>query len=149
MAEHTSPTFFLASSLMITSTLWVLEGLCLLALMGFSKEQLYVSTCLLVLIPLSLQVTWSPCVPSRVWARIGLPLGIGVSFGGSTGKRILCFHSGVFPDPVFPPVLQGKKPQIPSGPSHQHHGLSLDLLCGVLWCLSSSHPHGALLPNSP
>ena len=117
MAEHTSPTFFLVSSLTIAWALWVLEGLCLLALMGFSEEQLYVSTCLLVLIPLSLQVTWSPCVPSRVWARIGLPLGIGVSFGGSTGKRILCFHSGVFPDPVFPLILQGKKPKILSGPS--------------------------------
>jgi len=117
MAEHTSPTFFLVSSLTIAWALWVLEGLCLLALMGFSEEQLYVSTCLLVLIPLSLQVTWSPCVPSRVWAWIGLPLGIGVSFGGSTGKRILCFHSGVFPDPVFPLILQGKKPKILSGPS--------------------------------
>ena len=149
MAEHTSPMFFLASSLTIAWALWVLEGLCLLALMGFSEEQLYVPTCLLVLIPLSLQVIWSPCVPSRVWAWIGLPLGIGVSFGGSTGKGILRFHSGVFPDPVFPLILQGKKPKILSGPSHQHHGLSLDLLCGILWCLSSAHPHGALLPNSP
>ena len=72
MAEHTSPTFFLAASLTTAWALWVPEGLCLSALMGFSEEQLYVSTCSLVLIPLSLQVTQSLCVPSRVWARIGL-----------------------------------------------------------------------------
>ena len=47
------------------------------------------------------------------WADMSL----GVSFGGLTGKGILCFHSGVFPDPVFPLILQGKKPQILSGPS--------------------------------
>jgi len=56
-------------------------------------------------------------VPSRVWTQIGLPLGVGVSFAGSTGKGILCFHPGTFPDPVLPPILQGKKPEIPSGPS--------------------------------
>ena len=56
-------------------------------------------------------------VPSRVWTQIGLPLGVGVSFAGSTGKGILRFHSGVFPDPVFPLILQGKKPKILSGPS--------------------------------
>ena len=44
-------------------------------------------------------------------------MSIGVSFGGSTGKGILCFPSGVFPDPVFPLILQGKKPKILSGPS--------------------------------
>ena len=54
MAEHTSHTVFLVSSLMIAWALWILEVLCLLALMGFSEEQLYVSTCLLVLILLSL-----------------------------------------------------------------------------------------------
>ena len=56
-------------------------------------------------------------VPSRVWARTGLRLGVGGFFGGSTGKGNLCFHPGVFPDPVLPPILQGKKPEIPSGPS--------------------------------
>ena len=56
-------------------------------------------------------------VPSRVWAQTGLRLGVGVSFGGSTGKGILCFHPGVLPDPVLPPILQGKKPKIPSSPS--------------------------------
>ena len=39
-------------------------------------------------------------------------MSIGVSFGGLTRKGIVCFHSGVFPDPVFPPILQGKKPKI-------------------------------------
>ena len=88
MAEHSSPTFFLALSVTIDWALWVLEGLCLLASMGFSKEQLHVSTHLLVLMPLPLQVTWSLCVPSGIWAQIRLPLGIGVSFGGSGGKGI-------------------------------------------------------------
>ena len=44
MAEHTSPTFFLFPSLTIAWALWVLEGLHLLALKGFSREQLHVST---------------------------------------------------------------------------------------------------------
>ena len=30
---------------------------------------------------------------------------------------ILCFHPSVFTDPVLPPILQGEKPRIPSGPS--------------------------------
>ena len=44
-------------------------------------------------------------------------MSIGASFGGLKRKGILCFHSVVFPDPVFPPILQGKKPKILSGPS--------------------------------
>lgn len=59
MAEHSSPMFFLAPSLTTAWALWVLEGLYLLALMGFSMEQLHVSTHSLVLIALLQQVTWS------------------------------------------------------------------------------------------
>ena len=50
-------------------------------LKGLSKEQLYFSPSILVFMALSLTVTWSLCVPSGVWALVGLPLGIGV------GKR--------------------------------------------------------------
>ena len=78
MAEHTSPTFFLFPSLTIGWALWVLEGLCPLALKGLSKEQLYFSPPILVLMAWSLQVTRSFCVPSGVWALIGLSLGTGV-----------------------------------------------------------------------
>ena len=49
---------------------------------------------------------------------------------------------------VYQPC-RGKSPKSSAVHPHQRHGLSLDLLCGVFWCLSSSHPHGALLPNSP
>ena len=70
--------FFLVPSLTIAWVLWVLEDLCHLALMEFSGEQRYVSMHLLVLMPLSLKVTWSLCVPSGVWDRLGFPLGTGV-----------------------------------------------------------------------
>ena len=56
MAELTSPMFFLIPSLTKGWALWVPEGLYLLVLMGFSREQLCVSTCLLVSMPLSLKV---------------------------------------------------------------------------------------------
>ena len=56
MAELTSLMFFLIPSLTMGWGLWVLEGLHLLALMGFSREQLCVSTHLLILMPLSLKV---------------------------------------------------------------------------------------------
>ena len=46
--------------------------------MGFSEEQLYVSTHVLLLKPWSLQVTWSLCVPSGAWAQFQLPFGTGV-----------------------------------------------------------------------
>ena len=78
MADLTSLTF-LAPSLTIAWALWVLEGLCPLALMGFFKEQRHVSRSILVLKPLSLQVTWSWRVPLGVWAQFGLPLGTGVA----------------------------------------------------------------------
>ena len=73
MAEHSSPTFFLFASLTIAWAFWVLEGLCLLALMEFSREQLHVSTHLLVLLTLSMQVTCISCVPSWFGNRTGCP----------------------------------------------------------------------------
>ena len=85
MAEHTSPMFLLFSPLTIAWAFWVLEGLCLLLLMEFSREQLHVSTHLLVLLTLSVQVTWASCVPSGVWEQNGLPLGTG------TGRSLGCF----------------------------------------------------------
>ena len=78
VAELTSPMFFLFPSLTIAWALWVLEGLCPLALKGFSKEQLYSSPHVLEFIASSLQVTWSLCVPSGVWPLVGLPLSTGV-----------------------------------------------------------------------
>ena len=59
MDELTSPMFFLIPSLIIAWALQVLEGLHLLVLMGFSREQQRVSSGLLGLMPLPLQVTWS------------------------------------------------------------------------------------------
>ena len=72
MAEHTSTTFYLAPSLTIAQALWVLEGLCLLALMGLSKEQLRVSMHLSVLMSLLLQVMWSWSHPG-CGHRLGFP----------------------------------------------------------------------------
>ena len=57
VAELTSPMFFISPSLTIAWALWVLEGLCHLALKGFSKEQLYFSSHILVFMAWSLQVT--------------------------------------------------------------------------------------------
>ena len=70
--------FFLILCLTIAWALSVLEGLCPLALKGFSKEQLYFSPHILMFMLLSLQVTWSLCVPSGILALIGLPLGTGI-----------------------------------------------------------------------
>ena len=85
MAEHTLPTFLLFPPLTIAWAFWVLEGLCLLLLMEFSREQLHVSTHLLVLLTLSVQVTWASCVPSGAWEQNGLPLGTGV------GRNLGCY----------------------------------------------------------
>ena len=73
MAEHTSSTFFLFASLTLAWAFGVLEGLCLLLLMQFSREQLHVSTHLLVLLALSVQVTRASCVPSGFGNRMGCP----------------------------------------------------------------------------
>ena len=78
MAELTSLTFFLIPSLTIGWTIWALKGLCPLALMGLSTEQQCLSMDFLVLIPLPLEVTWSRCVLSGIWAEFGLPLGLGL-----------------------------------------------------------------------
>ena len=65
------------------------------------------------------------------------------------GGRILNDFTAVcFPDLMLPPSCRERNPQ-PSAfhplESRDHH---LHLLFGLFWCLSSSHPHGALLPDS-
>ena len=44
---------------------------------------------------------------------------------------------------------RGKSPKSSVVHPHQHRGLCLDLLLGIFWCLGGTHPHGALLPDSP
>ena len=100
MAELTSPTFFIPS-FTVAWVLWVLEGLYPLIMKGFSMEQLHVSMHFLALIPLPLEVTWSLCVSSEVWAQFGLPLGVRVGrrlgyIWMSRGNLILWFHLSVF-----------------------------------------------------
>ena len=85
MDELTSPMFCLIPSLIIAWALQVLEGLHLLVLMGFSRERQRASSGLLDLMPLPLQVTWSLCFPSGVWAQVGPPSDIGI------GRRLACF----------------------------------------------------------
>lgn len=57
MAEHTSPMFFIAASLTTATGPLGSGGFVPFGLEGFSEEQLYVSACSLVLIPLSLSNT--------------------------------------------------------------------------------------------
>ena len=79
------PTFFLIPSLTIGWMILVLKCLCPLVLMGFFKEQQCLYMHSLVLIPLPLEVTWSRCVLSGIWAQFWLPLGLGV------GRRLASF----------------------------------------------------------
>ena len=85
MAELTSPTFFFIPYLTIGWMILVLKGLCPLVLMGFFKEQQCLYMRFLVFIPLPLEVTWSWCVLSGIWAQFWLPLGLGV------GRRLASF----------------------------------------------------------
>ena len=107
MAEHTSPTFFLFPSLTIAWALWVLEGLHLLALKGFSREQLHVSTIFWVLMALPLKVTWSLWVPSGVWEQTGCPWLRGNLFVECKKRGILWFHLTVFSWPNTSSLLAG------------------------------------------
>ena len=43
---------------------------------------------------------------------------------------------------------RGRSPKSPAVHPLGHRDLSLHLLFGVFWCLSLTHPHGALLPDS-
>ena len=149
MAEHTSHMFFLFPYLAAAWALWVMEGLHLLELKGFSREQLHVSTIILVLILLSLKVTWSLCVPSGVWEQTGCCWLRG-------NLLVECKKEGdfvispqcVFLTQHFFPFCRGRSSKSSSFHPLEHRDHNLHLLFGLLWCLSGTHPHGALLPDS-
>ena len=149
MAEHTSHMFFLFPSLTVGWAFWVLEGLHLLALKGFSREQLHVSTIFLVLMLLPLKVTWSLCVPSGVWEQTGCCWLRG-------NLLVECKKEGdfvispqcVFLTQHFCPFCRGRSSKSSSFHPLEHRNHNLHLLFGLLWCLSSTHPHGALPPDS-
>ena len=146
MEEHTSPTFFLFPSLTIAWALWVLEGLHLSALKGFSREQLHVSTIFLVLMFLPLKVTWSLCVPSELWEQTGCPWLWGnlIEEYNKEGDFSHC----VFLTQHFFPFCRGRSYKSSSFHPLEHLGHHLHLRFGLLQCLSGTHPHGALLPDS-
>ena len=65
------------------------------------------------------------------------------------GGRILNDFTAVcFPDLMLPPSCRERYPQSSAFHPLEPRDLHLQLLFGLLWCHSSSHPHGALLPDS-
>ena len=65
------------------------------------------------------------------------------------GGRILNDFTAVcFPDLMLPPSCRERNPQPSAFHPLEHRDHHLHLLFGLFWCLSSSHPHGALLPDS-
>ena len=149
MAEHSSPTFFLFASLTIAWAFWVLEDLQLLALKVFSREQLHVSTIFLVLMLLPLKVTWPLCVPSGVWEQTGCPwlkgnLIVECKKEGDFAISSQC----VFLTQYFFPFGRGRSYKSSSFNPLEHLGHHLHLHFGLLQCLSGTHPHGTLLPDS-
>ena len=149
MAELTSTTFFLSPSLTVAWAFWVLEDLHLLALKGFSREQLHVSTIFLVLMLLPLKVTWPLCVPSGVWEQTGCPwlkgnLIVECKKEGDFAISSQC----VFLTQYFFPFGRGRSYKSSSFHPLEHHDHDLHLLFSLLWCLSGTHPHGALPPDS-
>ena len=149
MAELTSSTFFLSPSLTIAWALWVLAGLHLSALKGFSREQLHVSTIFSVLMALPLKVTWSLWVPSGVWEQTGCPWLRGNLFVEykKKGDFVISPECVLLTQHFFP---FGRVRSYKSSSFHplEHHDHNLHLLFGLLQCLSGTHPHGALLPDS-
>ena len=130
-AEHIPSMFFLIPSLIA----WALSvGLCLLTLMGFSEEQLYVSTHVLLLKPWLLQVTWSLCVPSGAWAQFQLPFGTGVGrwlacFGRCKRKGdfffFFSFHTSVFSSPKTSTHHAGRETRNPQ------HSIPLSMMISI------------------
>lgn len=156
-AEHIPSMFFLIPSLTIAWALSVVEGLCPWALMGFSEEQLYVSTHVLLLKPWLLQVTWSLCVPSGAWAQFPLPFGTGVGrwlacFGRCKRKGDFFFfflsYQCVFLTQDFYSPCRERSPKSSAFHPLEHDDLHLCRLFDIFWSLSSTQPHGALLPDS-
>ena len=149
MAELTSSTFFLSPSLTIAWALWVLEGLHLSALKGFSREQLHVSTIFSVLTALPLKVTWSLWVPSGVWEQTGCPWLRGNLFVEYKKKGdFVISPECVFLTQHFFPFGRVRSYKSSSFHPLEHLDHHLHLRFGLLQCLSGAHPHGALLPDS-
>ena len=149
MAELTSPTFFLFPSLTVAWAFWVLEGLHLLALKGFSREQLHVSTIILVLMALPLKVTWSLYVPSGVWEQTGCPWLRGTLLveRKKEGDFVISLQC-VFLTQHFFPSCRGRSSKPSSFHPLEHCDHDLHLLFGIFWCLSGIHPCCALPPDS-
>ena len=78
----------------------------------------------------------------RDWEKVSLLLNMeeGIWFCAFTPACLLTQY--------FLPSCRGRSPGSPAVHPLQHRGLTLYLLFGVFWCLSSTHPHGALLPDS-
>lgn len=119
---------FLVPSLPAAWAHWALAGLCLLALAGFSMEQLRVSLRLWVLMASPPQVTRSFCLIGG-WAQFGLPLGTGFikgypSLGWGTGKRVshprFCVFS--WPCPAGEEAL------------HPHRSIPLGIVTSIFIC---------------
>ena len=87
-------------------------------------------------------------VPSKVWARTGLRLGVGFFLEVPQERGICAFTLACFLTQYFRQSCRGRSPKSPAVHPLEHRDLTLYLLFGVFWCLSLTHPHGALLPDS-
>ena len=75
----------------------------------------------------------------RGWGKVSLLLEV------QEGRQSCDFTQGVFLTCCFYPFGRERRPKA----SAVHlPDLTLDVLFGVFWCLSGTHPHGALLPHS-
>ena len=144
--------FFLIPSLNIGWALWVLEGLCLLALMGFSTERFYASTHLLALTPLSLEVTWACLSPSGVWPQPGLPLGTGTTWRLQRKGDFVLSPQCVSLTQYFLPTCRRRSPESSVVHPLGHHVLHLRLLFGyfgVSASLTLILPYYQIQPDNP
>ena len=63
-------------------------------------------------------------------------------------RGICAFTLACFLTQYFRQSCRGRSPKSPAVHPLEHRDLTLHLLFGVFWCLSLTHPHGALLPDS-